>query len=40
MKLSKRIGMLFVIALAGILLLIKQNLLNIRDRFSGKKSAK
>ena len=40
MKLSKRIGMLFVIAVAGILLLIKQNLLNFRNRFTGKKSTK
>lgn len=40
MKISKRIAMLFAVALAGILLLIKQNLLNIRSRFSGKNSAK
>jgi len=40
MKPSKRIAMLFAVALGGALLLIKQNLLNIRSRFSGKKNTK
>lgn len=40
MKAAKRITMLFAVALAGILILIKQNLLDIRDRIGGKKNPK
>ena len=40
MKASKRIAMLFAVALAGILILLKQNLQDLQNSIRGKKNPK